>query len=89
MKKFVHVFGLLVALSMLLAACGPKTTPTPAVVGDNEPYLITCTMDYTNAFIGMIFEEHAVALVDMFGFVVRDDEWEIPVASQTLGFMSM
>jgi C-terminal processing protease CtpA/Prc len=89
MKKFVHVFGLLVALSMLLAACGPKTTPTPAVVGDNEPYLITGTMDYTNAFIGMIFEEHAVALVDMFGFVVRDEEWEIPVASQTLGFMSM
>ncbi|MBI4731799.1 MAG: peptidase S41, partial [Chloroflexi bacterium] len=89
MKKLAHVFGLLVALSMLLAACGPKTTPTPAAVEDNEPYQITGTMDYTNAFIGMIFEEHAVALVDMYGFVIRDEEWEIPVASQTLGFMSM
>lgn len=89
MKRLAHVFGLLVALSMLLAACGPKTTPTPAAVEDNEPYQITGAMDYTNAFIGMIFEEHAVALVDMYGFVIRDEEWEIPVASQTLGFMSM
>lgn len=85
MKRLVNTLGLLVVLTMVLAACGSKSTPT----GDNEPYQITGTMDYTNAFIGMIFEEHAVALVDMYAFVIRDEEWEIPVASQTLGFMSM
>ncbi len=90
MKKFSIVLGLMVALAMLAAACAPKVTPTEGVVVDeNEPYLITGTMDYTNAFISMIFEEHAVALVDMYAFVIRDEEWEIPVASQTLGFMSM
>ncbi len=95
MKKSNAILCLFVALSMLLAACSPKTEPTPTpipsvvVEPDNEPYQITGTMDFTNAFIAMIFEEHAVALVDMYGFVIRDEEWEIPVASQTLGFMSM
>jgi C-terminal processing protease CtpA/Prc len=94
MKRFTHLLGVLVVLTMLLAACAPKTTPTAVptttvLEPDNEPYLITGTMDFTNAFIGMIFEEHAVALVDMYGFIIRDEEWEIPVASQTLGFMSM
>jgi C-terminal processing protease CtpA/Prc len=85
MKRLVNYLGLLVVLTMVLAACGSKPTST----GDNEPYQITGTMDFTNAFISMIFEEHAVALVDMYAFVIRDEEWEIPVASQTLGFMSM
>ena len=93
MNKTARFLGLLAIVVLLLTACGPKPTPvatlTPAPVADNEPYLITGTMDYTNNFISYIYEEHAVALVDMYGFVIRDKEWEIPVASQTLGFMNM
>jgi hypothetical protein len=86
MKKLAHVFGLMLAGLLLLAACGPQTAPPAA---GNEPYQITGTMDYTNEFINYIFEEHMVALVDMYGFVIRDEEWEIPVASQTLGYMNL
>jgi C-terminal processing protease CtpA/Prc len=93
MNKAARIFSFLAAVVLLLTACGPKPTPvvtsTPAPVTDNEPYLITGTMDYTNDFINLIYDEHAVALVDMYGFVTRDKEWEIPVASQTLGFMNM
>ncbi|MBE0697100.1 MAG: PDZ domain-containing protein, partial [Anaerolineaceae bacterium] len=35
------------------------------------------------------YVEQAVALTDMYGFVIRDREWEIPVASQTLGFLNI
>lgn len=93
MRKITLVISLLIVLTLLLAACSLKLpgipAPTAAVVNANEPYQITGTMDFTNAFITAIFEEHAVALVDMYGFVIRDEEWEIPVASQVLGFMSM
>ncbi|MBN2388217.1 MAG: hypothetical protein JXB85_14465 [Anaerolineales bacterium] len=93
MRRFSVGFGWLFVVLLLVAACGPRPTAAPSAVpvaGDgNEPYLVRGTMDFTNAFVAMIFEEHAVALVDMYGFVLRDEEWEIPVASQTLGFMAM
>ncbi len=76
----ISILGLVVLL--LISGCNP-TVPSKG------SYLITGTLDFTNSFISMIFEEHAVALVDMHGFVIRDKEWEIPVESQTLGFMSM
>jgi C-terminal processing protease CtpA/Prc len=82
MKKSIISFSILVGIILGLSAC----SPTVESVG---PYQITGTLDFTNSFISMIFEEHMVALVDMYGFVIRDEEWEIPVASQTLGFMSM
>jgi len=88
MKYPARISGFLVVI-LLFSACVPKpVTPTP-VAGDVEPTSIHGTMDFTNAFINYIFEEHAVALVDMYGFVIRDEEWEILVSSQTLGFMDM
>src|SRR4029079_18391053 len=33
--------------------------------------------------------EHAAALIDMYGFVKRDKEWEVPIDSQVLGFMKL
>lgn len=83
MRNTLYFISVIIALTLTISACSPQAG------GGSEPYQITGSMDYTNAFISMIFEEHAVALVDMYGFVIRDEEWEIPVASQTLGFMSM
>jgi C-terminal processing protease CtpA/Prc len=81
MKKISKLLGLLAALSMLLAACGPAKTI-------EQPEEITGSFTVTNDFvIATYMVEHAVALVDMHGFVVRDQEWEIPANSQVLGFM--
>jgi C-terminal processing protease CtpA/Prc len=44
---------------------------------------------YSNDIITIYYVEQAVALVDMYGFVTRDEEWEIPVESQTLGFLQI
>jgi C-terminal processing protease CtpA/Prc len=100
MKRSFKFFSLLLVAALLLMACQlsgiiPTATgaPQPAanqpVPAADEPYEITGSMDYTNAFINTIFEEHAVALVDMYAFIGRDEGWEIPIASQTLGYMNM
>lgn len=94
MRQKIILFSFLLVISLTLLACRltvpslPTSTPAPSL-SSNEPYLVTGSMKFTNSFIAMIFEEHAVALVDMYGFVIRDREWEIPVESQTLGFMAM
>lgn len=84
MKKGLPVFSLLIIAVLFLVACGPKKTAV-----EQGPYQVVGTMDFTNSYISYLFEEHMVALVDMYGFVIRDEEWEIPIASQTLGFMDM
>ncbi len=82
------------ALGLALAACRFSdlpvllTPPAPAVSGE-QPYEIVGTFQYTNDIITVYYVEQAVALVDMYGFVQRDQEWEIPLASQTLGFLSL
>ncbi|MBN2045240.1 MAG: PDZ domain-containing protein [Anaerolineales bacterium] len=60
----------------------------PEVVYD-EPYEITGGFEYSNSIITDYYVEHAVALLDMHAFVVRDEEWEMPVTSQTLGFLDI
>ena len=47
------------------------------------------TFEYTNDVINAYYVEHAVALTDMYGFVTRDQKWEIPVAGQTLGNLDL
>jgi len=64
------------------------TSPQLPVAGD-EPYQITGSFDYSNSIITDYYVEQAVALVDMYGFVIRDKEWEIPVSSQTLGILAI
>jgi C-terminal processing protease CtpA/Prc len=44
---------------------------------------------YTNDIITTYYVEHAAALVDMYGFVQRDKEWEVPIDSQVLGFLTL
>ena len=57
---------------------------------DEEPILITGEFEYTNEFVvETYYVEHAVSLLDMTGFVLRDQEWELPVEGQVLGYMDL
>ncbi len=54
------------------------------------PALIMGEFEYSNDFVvETYYVEHAVALLDMTGFVLRDKEWELPVESQVLGYMQL
>jgi C-terminal processing protease CtpA/Prc len=94
-KAIYRLLAVVAALSTAAIACqfslpGLSTaTPAPAPVSSNQPYEITGSFTYSNDIITTYYVEHAVALIDMYGFVKRDKEWEIPVASQTLGFLSI
>lgn len=62
----------------------------PAAIDENQPVQVSGEFEYTNDFVTeTYYVEHAVALADMTGFVLRDKEWEVPVESQTLGFMKL
>jgi C-terminal processing protease CtpA/Prc len=97
MKKFHLLFSMTVITGILLSACAPgKTTPTSegtplsnATSSGKQPYEITGDFTYSNSIITDYYVEHAVALVDMYGFVTRNKDWEIPVSSQTLGFLKI
>jgi C-terminal processing protease CtpA/Prc len=54
------------------------------------PALITGEFDYTNEFVlETYYVENAVALLDLTGFITRNEEWELPVESQVLGYMDV
>jgi C-terminal processing protease CtpA/Prc len=67
----------------------PAQAGTPSCPGPDEPFLVVGSFEYSNSIITDYYDQHAVALVDMYAFITRDKEWEIPVSSQTLGFLSM
>ncbi|MBK9600900.1 MAG: PDZ domain-containing protein [Anaerolineales bacterium] len=87
-----RIFGMLIMASLVLSACAPKAAPTAVdalLPASSQPYQLTGTYTVTNDFVlTTYYVENAVALIDMHGFVLRDLEWEIPVDSQTLGFMT-
>lgn len=64
----------------------PTTEPALQTI---QPVEINGSFDYSNDIIVTYYVEQAVALTDMYGFVKRDREWEVPVASQTLGFLDI
>lgn len=64
------------------------TAAAPEIAAD-EPYQINGTFTYSNEIITDYYVEDAVALVDMYGFVKRDEDWVIPLSSQTLGFLKI
>lgn len=68
-------------------SAAPNTTP--AVADGEQPAVISGSFEYTNDFVFTYIVENAVALNDMYGFVTRDREWELPVESQVLGFMEL
>ena len=53
-----------------------------------EPAQVKGSYSVTNDFVFTYYVENAVALLDMTGFVLRDREWEMPVDSQVLGYMT-
>jgi C-terminal processing protease CtpA/Prc len=72
----------------------PGICPVPGLSADTtsveiQPVEIKGSFNYSNDIIVTYYVEQAVALTDMYGFVKRDREWEIPVSSQTLGFLNI
>jgi len=71
----------------------PDTTTTAIPGGTTDtagqPVRITGTFDYTNDIITEYYVQHQVMLADMYGFVIRDQEWETPIDSQVIGFLDI
>ncbi|GAB4213582.1 MAG: hypothetical protein OHK0022_50880 [Roseiflexaceae bacterium] len=69
-----------------------QTARTPVAItppeGD-QPVLLTGTFTYTNDIITEYYVEQAIVLHDMYGFATRDEEWELPVQSQILGYLDL
>jgi C-terminal processing protease CtpA/Prc len=93
-KKMYSLMGLLIIGGMVISACGllpGKTSQIPS--GEAVPKgvaLIKGNFEYTNDFVlETYYVEHAVGLLDMTGFVLRDKEWEMPVEGQVLGYMNL
>lgn len=88
MKKIFPILpGLFVLTAFILSSCISRSDATDIKTG--RPHLITGTFKVTNDFVlTRYYVENAVSLVDMHGFVTRDEEWEVPVESQVLGVMN-
>jgi len=102
-KAILRIISAATVLGLALAACRlgssgtPTTTPqastTPTPVPSAAPSPLhevdgsfTVTNDYVIATYAV---EHAVMLIDMTGFILRDKEWELPVQSEVLGPMDV
>lgn len=68
---------------------GGSPLSPPTGDSDSGPVMIQGSFTFTNDIILIYYTEHAAALVDMYGFVTRDREWEMPVEAQVLGFLEM
>jgi C-terminal processing protease CtpA/Prc len=80
----------LIGLALLLSACqitpplNPSAADAPAA---EQPIKLTGTLSYSNDLLTAYHTRHAVALVDLHGFVVRDEAW--PIRAHTLMFGSL
>lgn len=88
-SQLFRVAAALAILGLALTACAPGKTPSLPSFSGGQPTEITGSFSYTNDIITTYYVENAVALVDMYGFVKRDQKWTIPVDSQTLGFLQI
>ncbi len=87
--KIFRLLSYLILVSLVLAGCAPKNDEPVIVNNENQPALLQGTYQVTNDFVLTgYYVENAVALTDMHAFVIRDEEWDIPVESQVLGFMT-
>jgi len=89
--------ALVITAGLLLPACslgsifsGAKADIPAGEAVPEGPFLITGDFEYTNEFVvETYYVEHAVGLLDMTGFILRDKEWELPVDGQVLGYMDL
>ncbi len=96
-KRTLSFLAVAVTAGLLLSACGLKDlfsgNKKNLIAGEAVPpgpVLITGGFEYTNDFVvETYYVAHAVGLLDMTGFVLRDKEWELPVESQVLGYMDL
>jgi hypothetical protein len=84
--------ALTLCAAFVLNACAlvpeppPAETPVPASIsGQPQPAIISGLLRYTNDIFTSYATHHAVALVDLQGFVRRDADWEIPADSLAFG----
>lgn len=91
MKKIIISALLISAVIMSCSLTGSKATPTsePVIPQNTGPARISGEFSYTNDIIEVYYVEQAVALLDMTGFILRDEEWELPVDSQVLGYLDL
>ena len=94
MAKKAALFINLILFIFIIAAspcpAGVQFTPAAQIIDEEEPVLITGSFEYSNDFVVEIYYvEHAVGLIDLTGFVLRDMEWEVPVDGQVLGYMDL
>ena len=79
----LRLLALAAALGVALAACaGGNPIEMNQAAGateieSGEPVEITGSYSVTNDFVFTYYVENAVALLDMHGFVIRDQEWEL------------
>ena len=88
------MIGIIVIFGLLLTSCnifqGKGGNAGAGEVVPEGPVLITGEFEYTNEFVvETYYVEHAVGLLDLTGFVLRDKEWELPVESQVLGYLDL
>jgi len=96
-KRTLTLLVITIITGLIFSACvvadlfsGNKNEIPVGEAIPSGPVLITGSFEYTNDFVvETYYVEHAVALLDMTGFVMRDKEWELPVESQVLGFMDL
>ncbi|HEX9373705.1 MAG TPA: S41 family peptidase, partial [Roseiflexaceae bacterium] len=88
--------ALLACLALALGACTPIPAgsdrlpePTAASAAAAQPVKLAGTLVYTNDMLTSYHTRHAVALVDLRGFVLRDPALKIPRDSLTFGTLTL
>jgi C-terminal processing protease CtpA/Prc len=83
------------------ATTGPGSGAAPAAAGAGsgaasalpsylgQPSAIKGTLSYTNDIFVSYATRHAVALVDLHGFVLRDPAWKIPAGALVFGSLTL
>jgi C-terminal processing protease CtpA/Prc len=73
------------SLNIPLPAGEPAPTSAPGAAPADQPTTLSGTLSYTNKLNASYRARSAVALVDLHGFVIRDQDWRIPSDSLIFG----
>jgi C-terminal processing protease CtpA/Prc len=89
-RRLPALATVLIGLALLLSACqitSPLDSSAADVLVAEQPIKLTGTLSYSNDLLTAYHTRHAVALVDLHGFVIRDQSW--PIRAHTLMFGSL